>query len=98
MNTELNKLIAELAFLQNKISETQLKIDSVNDGFHYRIEFHRYGRHFERIFTNEYSAKNAALRCYCADNEGYATLYTNNPDLLNDEEFDWGDVSLEYEE
>jgi len=98
MNIELKNLLAELDVVNKKAEEILTKIHYINDGYHYRVEFWRYGSHWDRTYPNEYEAKEAALRCYCADEEGFATLHTNNPDLLNDEEFDWGEVELKFEE
>lgn len=98
MNTELKNLLDELEVVNKKAGEILTKIHFVNDGYHYRVEFWHYGSHWDREYPNEYEAKQAALRCYCADEEGFATLHTNNPDILNDEEFDWGEVKLEFEE
>ena len=98
MNKELKKLLDEFSIAEKRVNEILTAIHNVEDGYHYRVEFWRYGRHWDKEYKNEYDAKNAALRCYFSDEEGFATLHTNNPDILNDEEFDWGEVKVEFED
>lgn len=97
-NKTIEALVAELDALREREITIKNEIQNIKDGFHYRVSHSQFGHKWDSVFNNYYTAKQDALTCYCADYEGYAVLHTNNPDILNDEDTDWGDVHVEFEE
>lgn len=96
MKKELKELVAERRKVQAQYAIVNQKIHRIQDGYHYRAEYSQFENHWQEEYPNEVVALDNVMRCYCADIEGYATLYTNNPELIESER-DWGDVDIVWE-
>jgi len=97
-NVQLNTLIAEYQALEKALKAKRNVISQFADGYHYRLVYHRYGNQWEETVLNSFEAVERAMRCYCADYEGSCDLYTNNESLINDENRDWGDIHIHFEQ
>ena len=97
MDAHLEKLVSTFKNLQKSADEAYNAIAQYHDGFHYRLHYCQYGNVWDddRVY-NEFIALQDAMRCYCADYEGFATIFTNNPALF-DEDLDLGDVRVKWE-
>ena len=97
-NSMLEFLVKEYNVLEGEAMKVYRQIEDFSDGYHYRIEYCQFGNKWEECPRNEYIAKKHTSRCVSADIEGFATLYTNNPAILEDDEYHWGDVEIRFEE